>query len=49
MAENFSRACQSCLSGSNGLIDMTNFSRGFFEASGKKGFGDGAETEASLV
>jgi hypothetical protein len=28
---------------------MTNFSRGFFEAGGKEGFGDGAETEASLV
>ena len=28
---------------------MTNFSRGFFEASGEEGFGDGAETEASSV
>jgi hypothetical protein len=49
IAENFDGACQSCLSGSNSLSDMTNFSRGFFEASGEEGFRDGAETEASLV
>ena len=49
VAENFDSACQSCLGGSNGLNDMTNFSRSFFEASGKEGFGDGAETEASSV